>query len=137
MALTDGMTEFWTLNDTLVGYNGNTLVSPDGLTHYVSGAIGNGWDVANAVNRVLKQTPGPFNPGATAWTLSMWVYVTDETSPTIGNLFTLKDVCIYLISGSSRTRPTSVSGTMKSSTTTESSSTITSAPPTSTTYLTK
>lgn len=91
MALTDGMTEFWTLNDTLAGYNGNTLVSPDGLTHYVAGAIDKGWDVADVINQVLRQTPGPFNPGATDFSISMWVYVTDETAPTNGYLLTVRD----------------------------------------------
>jgi hypothetical protein len=91
VALTDSLVEFWTFNNTLTGINGNTLVSPDGLTHYVAGAIGNGWDVGNVINQVLRQTPGPFNPGATDFSLSLWAYVTDGTAPTTGCLFALRD----------------------------------------------
>jgi hypothetical protein len=91
MALTDSLTEFWTLNNTLTGINGNTLVSPDGLTHYVAGKIGQAWDVGNVINQVLRQTPGPFNPGATDFSISIWAYVTDGTAPTTGYLFVIRD----------------------------------------------
>jgi hypothetical protein len=78
VALTDGLVEFWTLNNTLTGINGNTLVSPDGLTHYVAGKIGQAWDVANTSTRILRQLPGPINPGSDSkWSLSYWIHVTD------------------------------------------------------------
>lgn len=74
MALTDNLVEFWTLNDTLEGVNGNTLVSPDGLTHYVAGIIGKAWEVAAAANRVPILNPSQINPGDSDWTVNLWIY---------------------------------------------------------------
>jgi hypothetical protein len=89
MALTDNLVEFWTLNNTLTGINGNTLVSPDGLTHYVAGKLGQAWDPANAADRVLKKEPGPINPGASNWSLSLWFWTESPGDTTA--FFQLRD----------------------------------------------
>ena len=89
--LTDSIVEFWTLNNTLVGINGNALVSPDGLSHFVLGNIGQAWDVADVIARVLKQTPGPINPGPTSWTLSYWIHISNPETNNYGYHVTVRD----------------------------------------------
>lgn len=70
MALTDNLVEFWTLNGTLVGaIGGNTLVSADGLTHYVPGKIGAGW-LATGSKRLIQSELFPF---AGPWSYSGWI----------------------------------------------------------------
>lgn len=65
--------EFWTLNNTLTGINGNTLVSPDGAEHYVDGKIGQGWESGGLQSCVATQSPTTINPGSEDWTISCWV----------------------------------------------------------------
>jgi hypothetical protein len=91
MALTDNLVEFWTLNGTLTGINGNTLVSPDGLEHYVPGVIGQAWDVANVATRILRQLPCQINPGDSDWSWSAWLWIEDIESPDTGFLWSLYD----------------------------------------------
>jgi hypothetical protein len=76
-------TEFWTLNDTLVGaIGGNTLVSVDGLTHYTAGKLTRAWDVANDANRRIAQDPSPLLFGGADCSCSLWFYV--HTAPSLG-----------------------------------------------------
>jgi hypothetical protein len=91
MALTDNLVEFWTLNNTLTGINGNTLVSPDGLTHYVAGKIGQAWDCANDGYRSLYGNPSPWNPGSGSWSLSFWLRLPAAGWTGNSYLFRLRD----------------------------------------------
>ena len=62
--------EFWTLNNTLVGINGDTLVSNDGLAYFVDGKIGQAWDMAyDGFRRLSTSTIPPING---SWAMSCW-----------------------------------------------------------------
>lgn len=66
--------EFWSLNGSLSGRNGNVLASGDGADHFVAGKIGQAWDAGGVANRVLSIIPGPINPAGGEWSVSWWVY---------------------------------------------------------------
>jgi hypothetical protein len=82
MALTDNLVEFWTLNNTLVGINGNTLVSPDGLTHCVAGKIGQAWQDDPAGTYLSVDFPALINAAGT-YTLAAWVYLPSDSSASV------------------------------------------------------
>ena len=72
MNLLDGLVEFWTFNDTLVGLNGHTLASADGLPHFVAGKIGYGWEMYGDGRSALSCVLSALSPQATGLTIALW-----------------------------------------------------------------
>lgn len=89
MALTDGLAEFWSFNDTLVGINGTTLTGNVG-TNYVAGKVGNAWYVDGSANYILSAA-SPWNPGDADWSLSMWWKLDESAANSIHYLLQLYD----------------------------------------------
>jgi len=104
--LTDGLVEFWTLNDTRVGAIGSTLLAPaDAIERYIAGKIGKGWEPALLQDRVLRGSSPLTNPGNTSWSASFWVSVDPSEEDALRRVFMLRDGATTRISASVQTSP--------------------------------